>query len=628
MEERLLKPVGFEQITVTGGFWKEKQDLVGEVTVGAVYDQFEETGRFRALKMDWKEGDPCKPHIFWDSDVAKWIEGASCFLQKRRDADLEKKIDELVELMEKNQASDGYFNTYFEVVEPKARFLRRRDHELYCLGHLIEGAIAYDNATGKKAMLRVAIRYADLADRVFRVEHSAAFDTPGHEEVELALIRLYRHTGEQRYLKLAAYFLDTRGRSQKDMTGDNFCQGAEYSQSHLPIREQKTAEGHSVRALYLYCAMADMALVAKEERLWSACRILFENITQKRMYITGGVGSTWRGEAFTYDYDLPEYQAYCETCASIALAMFCRRMWLIEPDGSYGDCAERALYNTVLSGVSLTGDRFFYENPLAADPRHHDFNASRPEALRERLPIMERVKVFDCSCCPPNLIRTVGAIADYMYSVSEDTVYAHCYMEAEAKLCLGEKQIRLIQKTEYPYEGKVEITVETAGRFTLALRIPWWSETWSVSVGKETLKPAVRKGYVYISRDWEKGDTVCLMLDMQVKWWAANPHVSDVCGRVAITRGPLVYCAEGIDNPDWQLRAVRVARRKRTEVRMETIGGALLPVLYVQASSPRMGDALYTPRQPRRVFHSLKLIPYFAWANHGRTEMTTWFLEE
>lgn len=327
---------------------------------------------------------PFEPHIFWESDVTKWIEGAAYFRQKERDAELEARIDALVEDMYHSQEKNGYLNEYFTVVEPEARFTRRTDHELYCAGHLIEGAIAYAEATGKTRLLEVAEKYVALIDRVFRVEHSAAFDTPGHEEIELALVRLYRYAGKKEYLTLASYFIETRGRSTRDTCYEFADQ--KNMQSHLPVREQKTAEGHSVRALYLYSAMADIAMETKDQELLDACKTLFENITQKRMYITGGIGSTNRGESFTFDYDLPEYTAYSETCASIALAMFCRRMWMLDPDARYADCAERAIYNTVLSGVSLSGDRFFYENPLAADPERNEFNDVQPEGTQEHLP--------------------------------------------------------------------------------------------------------------------------------------------------------------------------------------------------------------------------------------------------
>ena len=618
--------VSFADSGITGGFWKEKQDLFRRVTVDAVYNRFEETGRFEALKMNWKKGMPFQPHIFWESDVTKWIEGASYFLQKKRDPELEARIDELVDRMERTQDKDGYLNAYFTVVEPEARFTRRTDHELYCAGHLIEGAIAYAKATGKTKMLDVAIRYTDLIDRVFRIEHSAAFDTPGHEEIELALIKLYRYTKEERYLKLSAYFINTRGTSGRDGTYDFADQ--EHMQSHLPVRMQKTAEGHSVRALYLYSAMADLARETREEELLQACRILFENIVGKRMYITGGIGSTDRGESFTFDYDLPEYTAYNETCASIALALFCRRMWLIEADRKYADTAEQAIYNTVLGGVSLSGDEFFYENPMSVDPARNRFNDSRPDGLKEHLPILQRVKVFGCSCCPPNLIRFVGSVADFMYSTAGNTIFAHCYMEAESCVSLGDKKIYLIQKTGYPYEENVALQIQNSGNFEIAFRIPSWCENADIWInGEKTDSWTEKAGYRYILREWKEGDEIILKMDMKVRQIEGNPRVIDACGRVAITRGPLVFCAEGIDNGEKALKDIRIPSEAVFEVKEQDIGECRIPVLQTKGKVRRMFKGLYAKRGGEEEEICLKLIPYFAWANRGESEMTTSFLE-
>ncbi len=625
MEKFGGRPVSFDTIDVTDGFWKEKQDLFYNKTIKAVYDRFEETGRFEALKFNWKEGMPNKPHIFWESDVTKWIEGAAYFLQKKRDTELEAKVDELVERMVITQDDNGYLNAYFTVVEPEARFTRRTDHELYCAGHLVEGAIAYEKATGKTAMLQVAIKYIDLIDRVFRIEHSAGYDTPGHEEIELALIKLYDYTGEERYKLLAEYFINTRGTSSRDETYSFTDQ--EHMQSHLPVRKQVTAEGHSVRALYLYSGMADLALKNKEEDLYNVCKTLFSNIVNKRMYITGGIGSTYLGESFTFDYDLPEYTAYNETCASIALAMFCRRMWLIEPDSIYADCAERALYNTVLSGVSLSGDSFFYKNPLSVNPVRNAFNNSRPKGLQEHLPIMERVKVFDCSCCPPNLLRVVGSIADYMYSTANDVIYAHCYMDASAAVLVHNKEIGLVQKTKYPYEGRIEITTQTEGNYTIALRIPAWAKKGEIIINGEEVSAPVISGYAYCKRFWKDGDTIILNLPMEVKIMEANPKAADLCGRAAITRGPLVYCAESVDN-NLELRDVRISRTADYTVKQDKVCNTEVSVIHTKALIREIPDQLYMDETVRRKEIPFKLIPYFTRANRGITEMSTWFLLE
>lgn len=617
------KPVTFDVLDVKGGFWKEKQDLFEKIMIQAVYDRFEETGRFEALKQNWKEGMPKKPHIFWESDVTKWIEGAAYFLSKKRDSELETLVDELVDRMEKTQDKNGYLNTYFTVVEPEARFTRRTDHELYCAGHLVEGAVAYAKATGKTKMLQVAIRYIDLIDHVFRIEHSAAFDTPGHEEIELALFKLYDYTGEERYKLLAEYFINTRGTSSRDTTYSFADQ--EHMQSHLPVREQVTAEGHSVRALYLYSGMADMALKNQESELYNICRTLFLNIIHKRMYITGGIGSTHLGESFTFDYDLPEYTSYNETCASIAFAMFCRRMWLIEPDVMFADCAEQALYNTVLSGVSLSGDSFFYENPLSVDPKRNAFNDSRPRGLKEHLPITERVKVFDCSCCPPNLLRIVGSIADYMYSTTQDVIYAHCYMHASGNVRLMDREISLHQETNYPYDGNIKITTQTEGDYTIACRIPGWAKKATILVnGQEETLP-ITKGYAYCKRSWREGDCIELRLPMEIKVLEANPEVIDLCGRASIMRGPLAYCAEGLDNP-FELRDARISRGADYTVAQDRIDNTEFPAIITTALVRKKSDQLYSEEPMERERRELKLIPYYTRANRGATEQNTWFL--
>lgn len=617
--------IRFEKSRILDGFWKERQELFRRVTIDAVYQQFKASGRFEAVKLNWKEGMPNKPHIYWESDVTKWIEGASYFLSKERDPELEARIDEIVCDLEKAQGPDGYLNEYFTVVEPGERFKRRGDHELYCAGHLIEGAVAYAEATGKRKMLDIAIRYADLIDEVFRVKHTAGFDTPGHEEIELALVKLYLYTSEKRYLELAKYFINERGRGKKDTAYGSF--DLEHIQGHLPVRDQKTAEGHSVRVLYLLCAMADLAKLEGDNTLTDSCKTLFDNIVNRRMYITGGIGSTYRGESFTYDYDLPEYTAYCETCASIGLALFCRRMWLIDADGRYADTAERAIYNTVLSGISLSGDRFFYENPISTDPDRCKFNDSRPESLREHLAISERVKVFTCSCCPPNLMRLVGSIAEFLYSVDDDTIYTQCYMDADTEVCLNGRQIRLQQRTKYPYEDAVSLTVCGEGRFKLAVRIPAWCRGWKVTVNGDQAQTAAVKGYAVIERDWKNGDTVHISLPMETTLVSANPHVKEACGRVAVVRGPLVYCAEGIDHGGRPLKDMRIGRTALFETGEEIIDQVAVPSLTTAAICRKPMKDLYSDQAPEFEPVKMKFIPYFARANRGVSEMTTWFLE-
>lgn len=345
------------------------------------------------------------------------------------------------------------------------------------------------------------------------------------------------------------------------------------------MREQKTAEGHSVRAMYLYTGMADVAMENKEDELADTCETLFS-----------------------------------------------RRMWLINEDGKYADCAENALYNTMLSGISLSGDKFFYENPIAANPKKIAYNDSKPRGLQEHFPILERVKVFGCSCCPPNLVRAVGSIGDYMYSTSENTIYAQCYMGGDADISLGEKTITLKQKTQYPYEGLVEIKTATAGTYTLALRIPEWCMSWTITVNGEAVNAAPEKGFVKLEREWKENDVVVLDMAMDVLIMEGNPKIPDLCGRVAITRGPLVYCAEGIDNNDVSLRDIRIEKKEGFRVEDGEVDGVKMPVITGKATIRKDFEALYRPWKDEKEEIDLKLIPYYAWANRKVTEMTVWLL--
>ena len=332
-----MKQVNYSNIKITGGFWREKQDMVRNITVKAVYDRFNDTGRFDAFKCE--ENPEHEPHIFWDSDVAKWIEGVAYLTREKREIELEKIVDSVVDEIEKHRDTCGYFNSYYLTRHQDERFTNRDCHELYCLGHLIEAGVAYYESTGKDKLLKLMCDYADYVEKVFKNEHTAGFITPGHEEIELALVRLYECTKEERYLELAKYFVDERGKIQEELVEWGECA---YNQSHKPVREQFTAEGHAVRAVYLYCAMADLALKYNDEGLKNACKRLFDNIADKRMYVTGGIGSSHDGEAFTVDYDLPNLVAYTESCAALGLILFANRMLLLENNAKYADVAERA----------------------------------------------------------------------------------------------------------------------------------------------------------------------------------------------------------------------------------------------------------------------------------------------
>jgi len=474
------RTVDFSQTRITGGFWKQKQSLVRRVTTKAVYDRFAETGRIDAFRFDWKPDAPNKPHFFWDSDVAKWMEGAAYILKKTPDEALEAKVEEIIDDMEKNQRSDGYFNIYFITVDPANRFKNRDWHELYCAGHLLEAAVAYADATGKDRFLNIMEKYMDYITKVFVHEKSAAFTTPGHEEIELALVRAYRFTGKKKYLDLAAFFINERGMREDEKT--------EYNQSHAPVREQDEALGHSVRAMYLYTAMADLAYELKDEKLNEACHKLYHDVVDKKMYIAGGLGSTYVGEAFTKPYDLPNEEAYTETCAGIGLMFFAKRMMMLDNDASYADTIERVFYNGVMAGLSVGGDSFFYENPLEITLMNHFTNMYGTK----RYPITQRLKCFGCSCCPPNVNRLLPVLGEYVYGHENDTLYINQFTDST----LFDGGVSCEMTTKYPLDGKV--CIKASGVKKDAVRIPSWCEGFEMNKAY-----TMENGYAIVENDGE-----------------------------------------------------------------------------------------------------------------------------
>ena len=633
---RELTPVLQTQVQIRDGFWGERLRVNRETTLPIEYEQCKSTGRIDAFRLRWKPGDPDPPHVFWDSDVAKWVEAASYSIATHPDARLEKKLDDVIDLIAAAQQDDGYLNVHFTVVEPEKRWSNLRDwHELYCAGHLMEAAVAHYESTGKRTLLDVMCRYADYIDTVFGRTPGKKPGYPGHEEIELALVKLYRATGRSKYLALAEYFVNERGRTPHYFTreararGESQAQhrhgGYEYCQAHLPVREQKTAEGHAVRACYLYAGMADVAAETGDRDLLSACRAIWKNIVEKRMYIHGGIGSTRFGERFTMDYDLPNEEAYAETCAAIALVFFAHRMLQIEPDRRYADVMERALYNGVISGVSLDGARFFYDNYLASFPGTHRFTGQKPPVRQEW---------FGCACCPPNLARLLASLGQYVYSHTARSVFVHLFVNGQVTLQLGGQEVTLIQKTRYPWAGDVQIDVAPASpaAFTLAVRIPGWCEDARVTVNGETVETdaGLRKGYVRIRRRWEQGDRVELRLPMPVTRVESHPSVRHNGGRIALQRGPIVYCLEEKDNGK-NLSDVLLPGRSRLTVKTGTSGLLKgIPVIVGQAfrrDTREWKGALYQTNRSELHPCEITAIPYFMWANRGEGEMLVWIRE-
>ena len=605
-----LKKVTLNEIDVTSGFWAQRQKINREVTVWAVKDRYEETGRFGAFDFDYTEGcDKPRPHYFWDSDVAKWMESAAYILAKNPDDRLQAEVETLIDKIEEHQGENGYFNIYHTVIEPNNRFKDRDHHELYCLGHLIEAAVAYYNAVGSDRLIRILDRYIDYVIKVFTVDRTTGFSSPGHEEIELALFKLYSVKPDEKYKNLAMFFLNERG---KDVPPDEFWCNSKYFQSHMPVREQKTAEGHCVRANYLYAGMADGARETGDTALFDACKALFDDTVEHKMYITGGVGSTHIGEAYTAPYDLPNDTAYAETCAAIALALFSDRMKNIEIDSRYADTVERTIFNGIISGISLDGRCFFYENPLeinlADRARHASVNNG------ERLPITERQLNFGCSCCPPNVTRLIADIGEYICSYDDERIFVHQYIGSSA-LFGG---VKLDIETEYPSSGEVRVCVAGAKGKKMYLRIPGWCGQYSLNVPY-----TVKNGYAEMEI---KDDIfeVLFSMEMKPRFMAADPHVRADAGKVAVTYGPLVYCAEAVDN-SFLLADVRLDPNAEADVRYDAYFGA--PVITVKGTVTEENTlkALYMPlKDVKRRAVTVKLIPYFGFANRGPSDMRVW----
>ena len=600
-----MESVNIKNVKITDGFWQKKQEMAANTTVHAVYDRFFETGRVSAFKCDKNSG--IQPHVYWDSDVAKWIEGAAYLISiGMGNKELEGKIDAVVSDIEKNQEECGYFNSYYLTCEPENRFTNRDCHELYCLGHLIEGAIAYNEATGKDKFLRLIEKYVDYVEKRFIIDKDTAFATPGHEELELALIKLYDHTKNEKYLDMCRYFVNERGKKNEGLTEWS---EEKYNQSHKEARLQAEAEGHSVRAVYFYSAMADLALRDGDGELKSACEKIFEDIVERKMYITGGIGSTHMGEAFTVPYDLPSETAYAESCAAIGLVFFAQRMLILTGEKKYADVIERVIYNGFLSSTSLDGRSYFYQNPLEIVPKNH----TRHGSVRNRDPLapMTRFEVFDCSCCPPNIVRFLPSIGSLLYTTDGESIYAQQFASSVAKIKVGEREVILTQKTSYPENGKISFVSNQD--VVINVRVPEYLDTGKIG----------KNGYVplYLRANEEKS----IDFEVPVYLVEANPQVRDCAGKVALLYGPVVYCLEGHDNPH-DLYNIRIDRSTAFEIMQNDELG--VPTVTVDAFVREDTGALYSPISRERKRIKATLIPYYAFANRGETAMQVWTLIE
>lgn len=631
-----LQPVSFRQVRIADGFWTPRLDINRTVTLPHQYRMCQETGRLDAFRLEWKPGMPNPPHIFWDSDVGKWLEAVGYSLATHPDPELERRADEVIEWIAGAQQPDGYLNTHFIAVEPDKRWTNLNDlHELYCAGHLMEGAVAYAEATGKRRFLEVMCRYADHIDATFGRGRGKRRGYCGHPEIELALIRLHEATGNPRYLKLAEYFVNERGRRPYYFDQEAVARGETprtdgatryaYCQAHVPLREQSEVVGHAVRAFYIYSGMADVAARTGDAALLAACRRLWDDVTLRKLYLTGGIGPSGRNEGFTQPYDLPNETAYAETCAAIALVFFAHRLLQIEADGRYADVMERALYNGILSGVSLDGTSYFYANPLASA-------GPLPGAVSGGMAggghTTGRVEWFGCACCPPNLARLLASFGQYVYSTAARAVYVHLYAGGETSLDVAGTTVELTQTTDYPWSGDVRLVVSPArpATFDLLMRIPEWCSRHLLRVNGRRVTAPVSKGYAHLRRTWQPGDTVTLALAMPVERVAAHPRVREDTGKVALQRGPLVYCLEACDNP--QVGSLLLPRTTRLTARRDP---RLLGGMTVIEGAARLLDEqgwagrLYAPAaslKSRAV--RFRAVPYFAWANRTPGAMAVW----
>ena len=595
-----MKNISYRDVAITGGFWKNRQEINAKVTAPQVYDRFVETYRFDALHCRPEGEREYLPHVYWDSDVAKWIEGVAYILDKGEQAQLRKNAREAIDNIIKNQAAEGYFNSHFLVMEQDARFTDRNRHELYCAGHLMEAAVAWFYATGERDFLDAMCHYADYIYDVFVVQQWPNYVTSGHPEIELALVRLWDATNNEKYRDLAWFFLQQRGNNPKDRPVADWT-NEYYAQDQLPLAQQRTAEGHCVRAMYIYSAMAD-AVERGETQYSEACDAIFDDVLAHKLYITGGIGSNKLGESFATPYYLPNDEAYTETCAAISLAMFAQRLQKLKVDSRYGDIIERVIYNGMLSGVGLEGKTFFYTNPLEIDPEFYAVNTST--VTKRWRPVMQRPAVFNCSCCPPNVVRFVADLGSYIYGCDGDTVYVHQFMESEAVV----DGCKVTQTTNYPLDGAVKICAE--GK-RIAVRIPGWCRSFTASAPYE-----LQHGYAYFACG-----EVTVKFDMLVTLVESDLRVQNNAGRVAVTRGPVVYCLEAVDNGAG-LRSVRIDHTAAFEVgECDRFG---LPTLTVLGEKKKQGQGLYQVYCPDYEEKKLTFIPYYAFANRGVSELLVW----
>lgn len=630
-QNRPFRTLPVDRVMV-GGFWGPWQDVVSRQTARILLDRCIEAGMLAQIDPDKPSPGlviPLQdwggtPQMFWDSDLAKSIETIAYALHRQPDSVLEARADAIIDCYARLQDADGYLNSFFQRIRPEWKWTNLRDfHELYCAGHMIEAAVAYFQATGKRRFLDVMCRMADHLVARFGPAAGQSRGYCGHEAIELALVRLARVMGRRAYLDLAKFFIDQRGQAPAYFDEEARAHGRdpagwqknmlEYSQSHMPVREQSRVVGHAVRAMYLYSAMADIAAEYGDDSLTAALGRLWADLTGQQMYVTGGIGPSKTNEGFTAGYDLPNDTAYAETCASVGLVFWASRMLGRGPDRRYADVMERALYNGVLAGLSMDGCRFFYENPLESRGDHLRWTWHR------------------CPCCPPNVARLVASVGAYLYGIADDEVAVHLYCASRAGIALANgATVTLVQETAYPWSGTVTLTVEadSPATFALSLRIPSWAGPARLTLNGARLELPLCDGYVRIHREWQGGDRIGIDFPMEPRLLRAHPLVRQDAGRASVLRGPLVYCAEEVDNGPRLYGIIFDGLRSATETALPELGHAVaLDVDALCEDLTGWGDDLYRDAVPVTVPAVARLVPYHLWANRSAGEMAVWLRE-
>ncbi len=619
-----IQSVSSQNVELTDDFWSKRIATNRDVTIPYCFEKCEETNRISNFEIagGLKEGN-FEGIRFNDSDVFKIMEGAAYSLQQNYDPKLDKYLDDLIAKIAAAQEDDGYLYTIRTIKGDTAltsregderwKEVRMHSHELYNVGHMYEAAVAHYNATGKTNFLDVALKNAELIASVYGP--NKRHDAPGHQEIEIGLAKLYRTTGKQKYLDLAQFFLDERGKSNiRDYSSENQWENGAYWQDHKPVIEQTEAVGHAVRAVYMYSGMADVAALTGNQQYIDAINTIWENVVEKKFYITGGIGAMYEGEAFGKNYQLPNH-AYNETCAAIANVFWNQRMFLMKGESKYIDVLERTLYNGMLSGISFEGNTFFYPNVLEFDGENR-FNQGA----------FGRKPWFNCSCCPSNISRFIPAVPNYIYAQTETEIYANLFMASKTNFNINKKKISIEQETKYPWEGniKFKISAKKAVDFTFKIRVPGWANNQPVPsdlysyidekdnqvrlfVNNEPASIETVNGYISIHKKWKDGDAVELVLSMSVRKVIPNEKVKEIAGEIAIERGPIVYCAEQVDNPD----------------------GVLSETISADTNfNPNFESNILQGVVTLKSEEGLKMIPYYAWSHRELGEMAVWFARE